>query len=183
MTRQTAFTLVLTAAIAALACEHRSIPQPLLPPDVPVPILEQAARMPEVEPASETPADPAHDHPIVCPWNLSGQYRLSTDARYIYRVEDDGTTARLTPAGPSSGAQERRLELTRTPEGFLGRLTQVGAFDGGPSCQIEFEARILACDEATRFTLSLIDDVEVDGRCGVVHRGEYREVVLVRHFQ
>lgn len=72
------------------------------------------------------------------------------------------------------------VELRRTPDGFVGGLMKTVTFDGGPSCQVTFEARILSCARTRGLWLSLADDVEIDDRCHVVRPGTSREVELVR---
>ena len=150
---------------------------------------------PEVapEPVPEPPAEPPRPIrvPEGCEWNLSGIYRLGADrlaaardSARLYRVVDDGLVARLSPDGTTrdgtTGAEALFIEFTRSPDGFVGVLRQKAQIDGGQTCEVTLNARLLACELGKRLRLSLEDSVDIDGRCEVIERGESREVELWR---
>lgn len=171
-------------------------------PDLPTPSSDTAQNASEAESvaalevAPETLAEPPVEPPRPirvpegCEWNFSGMYRLGSDRLAaahapvrLYRVVDDGLVARLSPddaPGEATGAEALFIEFTRSPDGFVGVLRQKAQIDGGQTCEVTLNARLLACELGKRLRLSLEDSVDIDGRCEVIERGESREVELWR---
>ncbi len=189
--------LLASLALSPLGCELRA-----RAPDAPPLSQAAASRAAPNEaldvdvdagtPAEATAAAPAAPPPTRipegCDWNLSGLYQLAEGpvrTPALYKIEDDGARATVSLAGEAADAPvqgQGRIELRRTPEGFVGELLKVIALgQGGPHCQVRFPAEILACAEGVR--LALADEVSIDERCGAVQRGAMREVVLVRTFE
>lgn len=188
--------LLASLALSPLGCELRArapdapLSQAAASRAAPNEALDVDAGTPAEAPAAAPAAPPAARIPEGCDWNLSGLYQLAegpvrTPARY--KIEDDGARATVSLAGEAADAPvpgQGRIELRRTPEGFVGELLKVIALgQGGPHCQVRFPAEILACARAEVVRLALADEVSIDERCGAVQRGAMREVVLVRTFE
>ena len=175
---------LLAALLAALACEHRAVlPTPLTEVS-PAEPADAGAPPPELaSPPLPLPAPRPIAIPPGCDWNLSGRYRWPGTARRSYAIADDGARVRIAPleeaAGDAAAREAPQIELERTADGFIGRLSRRVAFEGGPGCEVAFAAEILAC-EGARLTISLADQLEIDGRCQVTRRGPVREVQLAR---
>lgn len=176
-------------ALVVIACEHRAVPQAISaarPEDAdfevsppPNPSVSDALLVSETSEDTPTLEEPSVTTPPICTWNISGHYRLTRDAQHLYHIDDDGVNAVITS---TTDSVQTRIELVRTPGGFVGKLLKTVEFESGPTCQIEFDAEILACTEAMEIQLSLDDVMEIDARCDVIHRGEPREVLLLRNF-
>lgn len=188
---------ILAGAVVALlpaACEHRTACL-VAPRDQAEAETRSAAPLPESEgevaaAPSVAPEPPRPNRiPEGCEWNLSGRYRLARGGRtpYLYQIDDDGQRAIISPASDAAitatGDEGMHIEVKRTPDGFVGRLLKTVAFDGGPSCQVAFEAQILACERTKGLRLSLVDDVEIDERCQVIQRRAAQKVELIRELE
>ena len=84
-----------------------------------------------------------------CSDNLSGVWRAETDARFRYRVSDDGRTVRLEPlfaaGGTGTAYGTTRIELARTGAGPLSGFAHTTYTLDGKTCPIRFAERIESC--------------------------------------
>jgi hypothetical protein len=105
--------------------------------------------------------------PEGCRANLAGDYVHATDPTWLYRGRDDGGTlllevGRASAAAPDGGAV--RIELTRTPRGFVGSTFGEAFNSAGQRCPIAVPTELTACDDGG-ITLHTFDRLELDARC------------------
>ena len=119
-----------------------------------------------------------------CSDNLSGVWRAPSDARFRYRVTDDGKTVRLEPlfavGGTGTGYGPSRIELHRTGGGPLTGFAYTTYTQDGKTCPIRFAERIESC-RAGQLTLSGETQFDVQlPTCQVHASGAMTSAILFR---
>ncbi|MGI5862837.1 MAG: hypothetical protein ACOX6T_12370 [Myxococcales bacterium] len=169
---QMIFKLGLAALLLAGACERRT-PEPDRGPPEAAEAAEAAAAVVEREPVKI---------PEGCEINLSGRYRAKADRNYRYLIEDDGESLRASLQAADAGpAPAPRLELARTPEGFVGKVVTEALTAGGRRCPVHYEAQITAC-RAGEVVVRSQHALSIDESCRVLDQepAALSDTVLLR---
>lgn len=92
--------------------------------------------------------------PEGCEADQSGELVHAESPSFRYLATDDGGTLLLAlrrargDAGPSEPEAATRIELHRTPRGFVGTTHGTGLNAAGRACPVEFPTEVLACPDA-----------------------------------
>ncbi|HJZ86037.1 MAG TPA: hypothetical protein VKN99_12750 [Polyangia bacterium] len=119
-----------------------------------------------------------------CRDNLGGVWRAEGDARFRYRISDDGRQVTLWPlyaaGGPGTGYGSARTVLVRTAAGTLAGATETTYSESGKTCPLRFQARIDRCGGGK---LELAGETNFDieiATCTVHSSGVLQVATLVR---
>ena len=139
-----------------------------------------------IEPAGDAVVAAVAPEPVRipegCAINLSGRYRAQADASFRYLIDDDGESLRATLQATDAGSGPApRLELARTPEGFVGKVVAEALTAGGQRCPVHYEAQITAC-RAGEVVVRSQHAVSIDESCRVLdfERAAASDTVLLR---
>lgn len=176
------------------ACERRAPAarlEPQAPDPVPLaPIVHGPAAEPVAPNQPQIEQSVKAEIPKGCDLNLSGEYHFAKKLRYRYLVEDDGTrivVRRLEPEKQSKHAKKKEvpandntpgahqtdrkelgddseMNLERTGTGFVGFIKAGVRVPSGKTCQVSFQAQIIACS-ANSISIRSEDSLAVDESC------------------
>jgi hypothetical protein len=107
--------------------------------------------------------------PSGCEHNLSGRYAHAADPRFEYAVQDTGKKVtfevlKRPAAGPLVDGGSPRIELERTPVGFVGQTLANGFNAARQTCSVQFATHLTACD-SDGLTLETASTAAVDEAC------------------
>ena len=117
--------------------------------------------------------------PARCDADLSGTYAHGVDPSFRYQASDDGGTLLLTVeriasdgglTNTSSGTGAR-IQLLRTPHGFVGQTQAMVTLRSGQRCPIEFPTEMIACDDAGILLRSATAALPPDDLCRSARAG------------
>jgi hypothetical protein len=157
--------LVSAAALAALlGCAPKAVPAAPAVPPPPPPVRIPAG----------------------CAADQSGTWLHQDDPSFRYLGRDDGgtlvlTMERLRSDGGPSEPSEARIQLERSPQGFVG-VTRAPVYANGRTCVAEFPTEVVGCEDG-RLRLETVAKAAMDEACQLPARpvpGPRLEQRLVR---
>jgi hypothetical protein len=131
---------------------------------IPLVLIALAACLRIPPPAPLPPPEPEPPHiPPGCEADLSGAWVYAGRPGFRYRAEDDGGVLVLTLERPDGGGRAR-IEVSRTPAGFVGTVSAVGLLVDAGSCPVGFPTEVVGCTEGALEIHSALT-AQVDARC------------------